>query len=80
MLRAGSSIRFTPQEVDDFRSLGIDLHGVRTQDGLEQSLAAWANVLSQDRPDLLEKIALEMARQRGVKPPVKLLVQLQAVE
>ena len=78
MLRADSSIRFTPQEVDDFRSLGIDLHGVRTQDGLEQSLAAWANALSQDRPDLLEKIALEMARQRGVKPPVKLLLQLQA--
>ncbi len=72
MLRAGHSLRFTPQEIEEFRSLGLDFRGVQTQDGLEQALEGWSNALSQERPDLLEKIALEMAKERGVKPPAKL--------
>jgi hypothetical protein len=40
MLRAGKSLRFTPDEVDEFRSLGLDFEGVRTQDDIEQALAA----------------------------------------
>lgn len=72
MLRAGNSIRFTPQEVEEFRSLGLDFDGLRTQDELEQALVGWTDALTQDRPALLEKIALEMAKVKGVKPPAQL--------
>jgi hypothetical protein len=72
MLRAGKSLRFTPDEVDEFRSLGLDFEGVRTQDDIEQALAAWAGTLADERPDLLDKIVSEMAKVKGVKPPARL--------
>lgn len=72
MLRAGNSRRFTPHEVEEFRLLGLDFDGVRTQDDIEQALAAWAGTLSDERPDLLDKIATEMAKARGVKPSPRL--------
>ena len=74
MLRAGDSLRFTPAEIDEFRSLGIDFDGVRTQADVEAALAAWTNVLGEERPDLLEKIVLDLARARGVSPPPRLNV------
>ena len=72
MLRAGKSLRFTPDEVDEFRSLGLDFEGVRTQDDIEQALAAWAGTLADERPDLLDKMVAEMAKAKGVKPPARL--------
>ena len=72
MLRADKSLRFTPDEVDEFRSLGLDFEGVRTQDDIEQALAAWAGTLADERPDLLDKIVSEMAKVKGVKPPARL--------
>ena len=78
MLRAGDSLRFTPAEIEEFRSLGIDFDGVRTQADVETALAQWAGVLGQERPDLLEKIALEMAKAKGVSPPVRLSVVVPA--
>lgn len=72
MLRAGRSLRFTPDEVETFRSLGLDFEGVRTQDDVEQALAAWAGTLADERPDLLDKIVSEMAKAKGVKPPARL--------
>lgn len=72
MLRAGKSLRFTPDEVDEFRSLGLDFEGVRTQDDIEQALTAWAGTLADERPDLLDKIVSEMANVKGVKPPARL--------
>ena len=72
MLRAGESLRFTPDEVDEFRSLGLDFEGVRTQDDIEQALTAWAGTLADERPDLLDKIVSEMAKVKGVKPPARL--------
>ncbi len=72
MLRAGKSRRFTPDEVDEFRSLGLDFEGVRTQDDIEQALAAWAGTPAGDRPDLLDKIVSEMAKVKGVNPPARL--------
>lgn len=74
MLRTGDSLRFTPAEVEDFRKLGIDFSGVRTQADVEASLAQWTNALGEERPDLLEKIALEMAKAKGVLPPPRLSV------
>ncbi|MCK6394983.1 hypothetical protein [Zoogloea sp.] len=74
MLRTGDSLRFTPAEVEDFRKLGIDFDGVRTQADVEAAMATWTNVLGEERPDLLEKIAVEMARAKGVLPPPRLTV------
>lgn len=74
MLRAGDSLRFTPVEIEEFRSLGIDFDGVRTQADAEAALARWTSVLDEERPDLLEKIALEMAKAKGVLPPPRLTV------
>ena len=72
MLRAGKALRFTPDEVDEFRSLGLDFEGVRTQDDIEHALAAWAGTLADERPDLLDKIVVEMAKAKGVKCPARL--------
>ena len=74
MLRTGDSLRFTPAEVEDFRKLGIDFDGVRTQADVEAAMATWTNVLGEERPDLLEKIAVEMARAKWVLPPPRLTV------
>lgn len=65
MLRAGHSLRFTPTEVDEFRRLGIDVGGARTQDDLDQALARWANTLGEERPELLEKVATALAKAKG---------------
>lgn len=74
MLRAGKALRFTPEEVEEYRSLGLDFDGARTQDDLEQALAAWAGTLAEERPDLLEKIVSEMAKVKGANPPTQLTV------
>ena len=79
MLRAGNAVRFTPDEIEDYRSLGIDFTGTRTQDDIEQALGQWAQTLADERPDLLNKIALEMAKVKGVKPPPLLGLVVSAV-
>lgn len=72
MLRAGNALRFTPDEIEDFRKLGLDFDGARTQDDLDQALARWADTLNDERPDLLEKIAAELAKARGIPLPARL--------
>ena len=72
MLRAGDALRFTPDEIEDFRKLGLDFDGARTQDDIDQALARWADMLNDERPDLLEKIAAAMAKARGIPLPVRL--------
>ena len=69
MLRAGKAVRFTPSEIEDYRSLGIDFAGAQTQDDIEQALGRWTQTLADERPDLLDKIALEMAKVKRVQPP-----------
>ena len=72
MLRAGDALRFTPDEIEDFRKLGLDFDGARTQDDIDQELARWADTRSDERPDLLEKIAAAMAKARGIPLPARL--------
>jgi hypothetical protein len=72
MLRAGNALRFTPDEIEDFRKLGLDFDGTRTQDDIDQTLARWADTLNDERPDLLEKIAAAMAKARGITLPARL--------
>ena len=72
MLRAGDVLRFTPDEIEDFRKLGLDFDGARTQDDIDQALTRWADTLNDERPDLLEKIAAAMAKARGITLPARL--------
>ena len=72
MLRAGNALRFTPDEIEDFRKLGLDFDGARTQDDIDQALARWTDTLNDERPDLLEKIAAAMAKARGIQLPARL--------
>ena len=73
MLRAGDALRFTPDEIEAYRQLGLDFDGARTRDDVEQALTRWAGALNDERPDLLEKIAVEMAKAKGVKLPTRLV-------
>ena len=73
MLRAGKVLRFTPVEIEAYRKLGLDFDWARTQDDIEQVLAQWADTLNDERPDLLEKIAVEMAKAKGILLPARLL-------
>lgn len=72
MLRAGDALRFTPDEIEDFRKLGLDFDGARTQDDIDQALARWTDTLNDERPDLLEKIAAELAKARDIPLPARL--------
>ena len=72
MLRAGDALRFTPDEIEDFRKLGLDFDGARTQDDIDQALARWADTLNDERPNLLEKVAAAMAKARGIPLPARL--------
>ena len=72
MLRAGDALRFTPDEIEAFRKLGLDFDGARTEDDIDQALARWADTLNDERPDLLEKIAAAMAKARGIPLPARL--------
>lgn len=72
MLRAGHSLRFTPTEVEELRSLGVDVGGARTQDDLDQALARWAGTLAEERPALLDKIASALAQAKGASLPPRL--------
>lgn len=72
MLRAGNALRFTPDEIEDFRKLGLDFDGARTQDDVEQVLTRWADTLNDERPDLLAKIAAKLAKTKGVQLPARL--------
>ena len=69
MIRSGNSVRFTPNEVEELRQVGLHLGDVECQDDIEQEVSRWANTLADERFDLLEKIAAEMAKVKGVKLP-----------
>ncbi len=73
MLRAGNALQFTPDEIEAFQKLGIDFDGARTTDDLERELARWADTLNDERPDLLERIAVEMAKTKGIPLPARLV-------
>jgi hypothetical protein len=74
MIRDGDQVRFTPDEIDQFRSLGLDATGVRTIEDFGVAVARWCELLEEIRPDVLEKLARAMAEARGVTLPTKLTV------
>ena len=68
MIRLGESIRFTSQELQEFRSVGLDFSDAKSQAHVEQALRIWAELLAQERADLLEKIVRAMAEAKGLRP------------
>lgn len=74
MIRTGDLLRFTSDEIDEFRSFGLEVACVRTTEDFGAAVARWCDLLQEDRPDLLEKIARAMAETRGVKLPPNLTV------
>lgn len=72
MIRSGNSVRFTPDEVEKFRLVGLDLGDVKSQNDIEEEVSRWAHTLADERFDLLEKIASAMAKVKGVKLPPRL--------
>jgi len=62
MIRSGNSTRFTPHEVNELRQVGLDLANVKCQNHLDAELTWWAHTLADERFDLLERIAAEMAK------------------
>jgi hypothetical protein len=75
MIRSNKSARFTPTEVEEFRDIGLDFGDVKHQGDIEQQVSRWAHTIADERFELLEKIALEMAKAKGVKLPPKLIVE-----
>ena len=74
MIRSADSVRFTPSELEEFRQVGLDLGDVKCQNDIEQEVSRWAHTLADERFELLEKIALAMAKAKGVKLPPRLNV------
>ncbi len=74
MIRSGNSVRITPNEVEEFRQVGLDLGDVECQNDIVQEVSRWAHTLADERFDLLEKIAVAMAKAKGVKLPPRLNV------
>ena len=74
MIRSGNSVRFTPNEVEELRQVGLDLGDVKCQNAIEQEVSRWAHTLADERFELLEKIASAMAKAKGVKLPPRLNV------
>ena len=74
MIRDGNLVRFTPDEIVQFRSVGLDATGIRTIEDFGAAVARWCDLLEDVRPDVLEKLARAMAEARGVKLSAKLVV------
>ena len=74
MIRSGNSVRFTPNEVEEFRQVGLDVSDVECQNDIEQEVSRWAHTLADERFALLEKIASAMAEAKGIRPPPRLNV------
>lgn len=74
MIRSGNSTRFRPHEVSELWQVGLDLADVKCQNDLDAELTRWAHTLAYERFDLLERIAVEMAKAKGVRLPPKLSI------
>jgi len=74
MLKLGNQIRFTPAEIEEAKTLGIDLVGVKSQAEYSRAVMRLVSALEYERPDILEKIAVALAEKTGRKLPPKLSV------
>lgn len=74
MLWSSDSVRFTRKEAEDAQELGLDVGGVKSPDDFANALVPWIEALGEVRPDLLDKLAHDLAKAKGVKRPPRLSV------
>ncbi len=74
MIQSGHDIRFTAEEIEDGRKCGLDLQRVKTTADLAAAEIELICALAEERPALLYKIAVELARVKGLNLPPKLTV------
>lgn len=74
MLESGSALRHTQQENEWFKEIGIDLSEVRSEADLTRALCEWIEVVGDERPAIIEKLAAALANRTGLKLPPKLEV------
>ena len=72
MLRLNDTLRFSEKEIQEYASFGIDVQHVKSTADFAAALSVWMEILAQERPALLDKIAAEMARQHGIQLPARL--------
>lgn len=71
MLKSSHSIRFTAAEVADLEELGIDVAGAKSADDFAAALEPWLHVLAETRPDLIDKIAEQVATRKRIRQPLE---------
>jgi len=74
MIRSDDALRFTDTEIREYLKIGLDFGDARTPGAVASEITRWVLTLADERPDLLEKIASEIAELKGVKLPPKLSV------
>ena len=65
MLRAGNALRFVPRDIELLLSLDLNFTQAKNGDDIGQALGRWTQTLADERPDLLDKIALDVAKVTG---------------
>jgi hypothetical protein len=78
MIQSGDQIRFTAAEIEEGHRLGLDLSCVRTSADFSTQLVGWVEAMSVLRFDVVEKMALELAKRKGVRLPAHLAAVLPA--
>lgn len=53
---AQGTLRFTRDEVGEFRSLGIDVSHVRKEGEFADAVRDWLDLIAEERPELFDKI------------------------
>lgn len=74
MLESGSALRYTQQEIEWFKEIGIDLSEVRSEADLTWVLCEWIEVVGDEQPAIIERLAVALANRTGLKLPPKLEV------
>ncbi len=73
MLTCGRNLRFTRDEIETHRSVGVALDGVRSRDQYARAIEIWALCLAEARPDILFKfedmLRTALAEKQANNPP-----------
>ena len=70
MIRNGDLVRFTSDEIDQFRSVGLDATGVRTIEDFGAAVAQWCELLEEIRPEVLENSRAQWQRREESSYPL----------
>ncbi len=73
MLTSGRNLRFTREEIETHRNVGVDLDGVTSVEKYARAIEFWALCLAEARPDILRKfdhmLRTALAEKQANDPP-----------